>query len=136
MPADQSIRELMIKPLHHDVGYMWSCLFLLEQLHISIHTMSCSMCSPELVQHINVTLFCDSDCLLIYIFKPKQSDYSIFQDGHPGRAFHSVQRPLKYLIWGFCTPVRKVGNLSRGWTGGRALLLSLDCSTLPLILTL
>ena len=54
--ADQPIRESMVEPLHLDIGCMWSCSILLEPLHVSIHTTTCSKCPPELVQHINVTL--------------------------------------------------------------------------------
>ena len=104
-PADQLIRESMVKPLHCDIGCMWSCPILLKPLYISIYTMTCSKCHPGLVQLINVMLFCNTDYLLICVFKPKQFDYSMFWDGHPHRAFHRVQGPLKHLIWSFCSPV-------------------------------
>ena len=50
--------------------------------------MTGSMYPPELLQHIIITLSCDSDCLLVCVFKPKRSDHSMFWDRHPGRAFH------------------------------------------------
>ena len=96
------------KLLHHDVGCMRSCLILLEPLHILIHTMTCSKCPSELVQCINVKLFYDSDYLLFCIFKPKESNYSMFWNDHKGLAFHRVQGLLKHLIKCYCTPVHTV----------------------------
>ena len=78
VPADQPIRESMVEPFYRHVGCMWSLPILLDPLHISIHTLTCSMCSPELVQHINITFLCDCDCLHICVFKPKRPDYSMF----------------------------------------------------------
>ena len=107
-PADQLMRESMVEPLHQDVGCMWSYLTLLEPLHISIHTMKCSKCPSELFLHISVMLFCDSDCLLICVFKPKWFNYYMLWDGHLGHAFHRGQKSLKHRIWGFCAPVNTV----------------------------
>ena len=89
--ADRPIKESIVEPLHRDVSSVWSCYVLSEPLYISIPTTKCSKCLSELVQHINITLLCDSDCLLVCAFKPKRSDYSMFSDGHPGRAFHRVK---------------------------------------------
>ena len=105
VPADQLIRKLMVEPLHCDMGCMWSCCILLGPLHTLIHTTTCSKWHQKLVQHINVMLFCDSNSLLICIFKPKQSNYSIFWDSHPNHAFHIVHGLLKHLVWGFCAPI-------------------------------
>jgi len=103
-PADQPIRESVVQPLHRDIGCMWSCPILLEPLHISIHATTCPKYPPELVEHRNVTLLCDSDCILVCVFKPKWSDYAMLGDGHPGRTFHRLQGPLKHLVWGLCAP--------------------------------
>ena len=108
VPADQTIRESMVEPLNRDVGCMWSFHILLEPLHVSIDTTTCSKVSPELIQHIDVTLLCDSDYLFVCVFKPKWFDYSLFWDGYPDYAFHKVQGPMKNLVWGFCAPVHTV----------------------------
>ena len=120
-PADQPIRESIVESLHHDVGSMWSCPILLEPLHISIHTTTTySKGFPELFQHIYVTFLWDSDCLLVCVFKPKQSDYSMFSDGHLGRAFHRVQGHLKLLYLSthsYCYwHVHRARSVLRHWT--------------------
>ena len=61
--VDQPIGESIVEPLYRDVGCNWSCLILMEPLHISIHTTMWSKCLPERVHHINETLFCDTDRL-------------------------------------------------------------------------
>ena len=122
--ADESIKESMVEPLHRDVGCLWSCLILLEPWHISTHTTTCSKCPPEFVQHINVTLLFYCDCLLVFVFKPKLSDYSMFWYGHSSHAFHIAQGPLKHLVWSFCAPIYTVNsidmatarNVLRRWT--------------------
>ena len=62
----------------------------------------------DLVHHINVTLLWNSDCHLVYVFKPKWSDYSMFWNSHTGCAFHSVEGLQKHALWAFCTPVHTV----------------------------
>ena len=90
------------------VDCMWSCHILLEPLHIFIPITTSSKYPPELVQLINITLLCDRDCLLVCLFKPKRSDYSMFWYGHLGSAFHKVQGLLKHLICTFYSPVHTV----------------------------
>ena len=100
-PAEKPMRESMVKPLHRDDGFMWSCLIFLGT--ILIHTTTCFKCPPELVQFL-----CDSDCLLDGVFKPKRSNYSMCWDVNPGRAFHIVQGLLKHLVLVICAPVHTV----------------------------
>lgn len=123
-PADQQIRESVVQPFHRDVGCMWSCLILLEPLHISIHATTCPKTRPELVEHHNVMLLCDGDYLLVCVFKPKRFNYAMFWDGHPGHAFYRVLGPLKHLLWGLCAPehivlatdAHRARSVLRRWT--------------------
>ena len=102
---DQPIREWMVKTLYYNFGCMWNFPILFEPLHISIHITTYSKCPPELVQHITAMLFCDSNCFLVFVFKPKRSIYNMFWDGYQGRTFHRVNESQKHLVFGFCGPV-------------------------------
>ena len=95
---------LVFQPFRHYSSSMWSCSIFLEPLLISINVMTCPKCPPGLVKHHNVTLFCDSDCLPICVFKPEQPDYATFWHHHYMSAYYRVEVPLRPLVWGLCTP--------------------------------
>ena len=81
---------------------------ILEPLHISVHTLTCSKYPPEHILLINVTSLCYRDCVLVGVFKPKRSDFFMLWDGHLGRAFQTVEGPLRLLTRCFGVPIHTV----------------------------
>ena len=103
--------------------WMWNPLIFLVPADQPIRNRWSA--TPNLVNHHNLTLLCDSDCLPICIFRTERSNFATFRHGHPSRASPRVPGYLKHLVCGLYAPepivscyrrAQRARNVPHRWT--------------------